>query len=324
MSTLDRRPCTTGLAAAIAGIVTLSLITAPPDVDVAVPRVEVHPVRLAAATTAEISTAAVNTFVRLASAVTPAGLLPTSGTQPAASSQDTTNAAAVPTWIGTIAVRLVIAPFWYLAFPVTIPISAALAVLAEANRPPPVTPQMVFNRAVVIFFSTPFVYAAPGSRITQTIPGTVATTASVGASAAASAATASEGQTKPVVNKFARLITTTLNTGKGQAGAAAPIWRTVTPKRTVAPKHLSSAAQGDAVVGASQVSRNEPSAHPGPQQTADTSRLKGGPVVGKPQISGDETSAHSGPQRTGDTSMTSNLNDAIKHANGTIGKKAQN
>jgi hypothetical protein len=282
----DRRPFTTGLGAAIAGVVTLSVVTAPPHVDVASSRVEVHPVQLAAATTAEISTTAVNTATGLASAVTPAGLLPTPGTHPATPSQDTITAAAVPAWIGTIAIRLVIAPFWYMAFPITIPISYVLAVLVEANRPPPVTAQMVFNRAALIFFSTPFVYAAP----TDPSAGPAVPAASVGASAATSTATASEVKTKPVVTKFARLVTTTLNTAKTQIGAAV---RTVAPKLTVAPKPL-------------------------------TSAVNGGPPAGTPQVSRNEPTAHSGSLRTAVTSMASNLNNAVKHAIGVRGKEAQN
>jgi len=134
--------------------------------------------------------------------------------------------------------------------------------------------------------------ATTSSLIRQAIRAGVATTASVGAPAAASAATASEVQTKPVVNKFARLVTTTLNTVKAQTGAAAPILRTVAPKRTVVPKPLSFA-------------------------------VNGGPVVGKPKVSRSEPTAHSDSLRTAVKSTTSNLSNTVKHAIGTISKKAQ-
>ena len=87
MDLVRSRPSTIGPAAAVTAIVTLSLITPPPNVDVAFSRAEVHAVQLAAATTAEISTTAVNTAVRLAWAVKSAGLLPISVIHPAATSQ---------------------------------------------------------------------------------------------------------------------------------------------------------------------------------------------------------------------------------------------
>jgi hypothetical protein len=100
-------------------------------------------------------------------------------------------------------------------------------------------------------------------------------------------------KTAPVVTKSARPVTTMLNTVKAQIGAAAPMLRTVAPKRTVTPKTLSGA-------------------------------VNGGPVAGKPQVSRHEPSTHTGPLRTAIKSMTSNLNNAVKHAISTISKKAQN
>jgi hypothetical protein len=195
MSKLDRRPFTSFLAAAI---ITLGLITPPPpNVDVASSRVEAPAVQLAAATTSEISTTAVNTFVRLASAVSPASLSPTSGTDPAAPSQGATNAAAGTTsvadalaLIATIALGLVYAPFWYLAFPITLPISYALAAIASLNGD--TTAQQLSKLAFAVFFDTPFSYAKttlqywgliPTAASTDPSAGPVVSTASVAASA---------------------------------------------------------------------------------------------------------------------------------------------
>jgi hypothetical protein len=293
MILVNRRPFTTGLAAAIAAIVTLSLITPPPNVDVASSRVEVPAVQLAAATTAEISSTAVNTFVRLASAVAPARVVPTSGTHPAAPNQGATTAAALPPgvtnvldWIGTIALGTPIAAIWYLAFPLTLPLSYWLANTAakigpilcivftctQPPPPPPTTPLGILKLAAGIFLTFPFLLA----NFFFPSGGPFGSPASVAASAPAF-----EVKTKPLATKFARLITTTLNTVKAQTGAAAPILPTVAPKPL-------------------------------------TSAEKTGAVVGKPQVS------HSGSLRTAVASTTSNLNNAIKHAISTISKKAQN
>jgi hypothetical protein len=127
--------------------------------------------------------------------------------------------------------------------------------------------------------------------LTQAASDALLPTPTIGASTTAAptdpSATASEVQTTPLITKLARLVTTTHNTVKARTNAAAPI------PRTVAPKPLSVAA-------------------------------KNGPVAGKPHISHNEPTTHSGALRTAVKSMTSNLNNAVKHATGTISKKVQN
>jgi hypothetical protein len=286
MSILARRPFTTGLAAAIAGIVTLSLVAPPPNVDVAFSRVEVPAVQLAAATTAEISTTAVNTFVRLASAVSPADGVPTSGTHPAAPSQGATTAAALPpgvtnalSWIGGVAVGALIAPIWYLAFPLSLPISYEIARIGQVfcfpalhcPPSPPPTVQEILKNTLEIFLLFPFVLPAIIINTLITSPTAASTDTPAG----------------PAVTKFARLVTTTFNTVKAQIGAAAPI------QRTVAPKPLSFA-------------------------------VKSGPLAGNPRVSRNEPTARSGALRTAVKSMTGNLSNTVKHATGITSKNAQN
>ena len=80
---LSVHPYTTGLAAASSAIITLGLVTAPPNIDAVVVRAEGHTVQLDAAVVAEISTAAVNTaaaIVHPAAATATQGL--TTGTAP--------------------------------------------------------------------------------------------------------------------------------------------------------------------------------------------------------------------------------------------------
>jgi hypothetical protein len=132
--------------------------------------------------TARISTTAVNTaVVRLASAVTPASLVLTSVTHPAAS-QSTTTAAAVPDDIAVgltiavgVALGLVIAPIWYLAFPATLPVSYGVAQLLPflsqlasffstgcecGPQPTPPTPQQLLGETLAIFLAGPIVLGA--------------------------------------------------------------------------------------------------------------------------------------------------------------------
>lgn len=204
MSMLDRRPSTTGLAAAIAGIVTLSLVTAPPNVDVAYPRVEVRPVQLAAMTATEIRAAALNTLAKVASAVTPVGApMPaatTSSQSPnahaAASIQQAPSAALATSSVSTstttvtstglrlltaiaalpnVAIlRVPVRVVWYIAFPITIP----LTLLAIDNANPPVSVEPMFNFLYVPYYFNkgPFAVASLISP-----PASTAVSASAGA-----------------------------------------------------------------------------------------------------------------------------------------------
>jgi len=90
------RPYTAGLAAASAGILTLSLVTAPPDMGIAVPRAEVHAARLAAVTAADISTAVVKIPLKFASVTNPPNV-PISAATPSTTSSVVRPAAASQT-----------------------------------------------------------------------------------------------------------------------------------------------------------------------------------------------------------------------------------
>jgi hypothetical protein len=282
------RPCTTGLAAAIAGIVAWSLVTAPlPDgaarTEPRVAQLESQVVQLEAlilrsattleeslstrvpsdraVTAADITAAAVSTAGTVVSHLKAAGSpTPTTGsstspsTAPATTIQHTANAALATTQGPIIKAILFVEDIIFVGF---LLIGTAITYIADLLG--------------FCLFSCPPRVVAP---------------------AAASAAAVSPVETKPVVNKVVRLITTTVNTVKARIGAAAPTPRTVAPKRTVSPKPLSVAVNGAPVAGKPQVSRNEPTAHPGPLRTAVRS-------------------------------MTSKPSHAVKHATG-ITKKAQN
>jgi hypothetical protein len=293
MDLVGSRPYTTGLAAAIAVIVALTLVTAPPPGGAArteppVVQAESQVVQLealirqSAATlersistrvpsdravaAADITTAAVSTAGTMASQLNAAGSpTPITGsstsllTRPAATRQRTANAALATT-----------------AIPITTIWPKIQAAIIQA---------VLFVESVALLgfllvgTLVVFIADALGFCLFGCPP-------SVVAPAAASEAAVSPVQTKPVVNKLVERVTTTVNAVKARTSAA-PI------PRTVRPKPLSSA-------------------------------VKGGPVVGKPQVSRHAPSGHSGLLRTAVRSRTSNLSNAVKHAIGTTRKKVQN
>jgi hypothetical protein len=142
------RPYTTGLAAIGASIIALSMVSAPPDVsrvDLAVTRsVEARVVQLAASTSATVVRPAAAPSVIAAPSVT--------------------NEAAAPTIGGTVrsievaALGVAIAAVWYLAAPVTIPLTVAALYLLSQIGSPQSHPNL--GTYVVVFVALPFQLAA--------------------------------------------------------------------------------------------------------------------------------------------------------------------
>jgi hypothetical protein len=132
------RPYTTGLAAIGASIIALGMVSAPPDVsrvDLAVTRpVEVHVIQLAAATSATVSREAAAPSV--------------------------INEAAAPTIGGTVrsieiaALGVAIAAVWYLAAPVTFPLTVGFIYLGSQFNFPHTNPTLATY--VAAFVGIPF------------------------------------------------------------------------------------------------------------------------------------------------------------------------
>lgn len=292
MDLVGSRPYTTGLAAAIAVIVALTLVTAPPPGGAArteppVVQAESQVVQLEAlirqsaatlersistrvasdraVTAADITTAAVSTAGTMASQLNAAGSpTPITGsstsllTRPAATRQRTANAALATTAIPitTIWPKIQAAIIQAVLFVESVALLGFLLV-----------------GTLVVFLADALGFCLFGCPPSVVAP-------------AASEAAVSPVQIKPVVNKLVERVTTTVNAVKARTSAA-PI------PRTVRPRPLSSA-------------------------------VKGAPVVGKPQVSRHAPSGHSGLLRTAVRSRTSNLSNAVKHAIGTTSKKVQN
>jgi hypothetical protein len=229
-------PYTTSLAAAAAIIVTLSLVTAPPNVD--------------SATTGSHTTAVNTTAIRLAAAVTAASLVPTSVTHPAASRS--TTAAGVPpinvadglTLIARIALGVVVVPIWYLAFPLTLPLSYFFAQGLIGFSLQPSTPQQLLQATLEIFLAGPFF-------VVSELP---------------AAASASQIPLSSAGTPAASGIQTTPSTAKAHIGAAAPI-----PSKTLTPKPLTATTTGTPALATEKPSRTTPLAHSGLSRTASTS-----------------------------------------------------
>jgi hypothetical protein len=318
MSMPDRRPFTTSLAAVMASIVALSLVTPTPDVDVALLRAEVHDVQLTTATTAQISTIAVSPAVRGTVAAAASTVAPTSApaaaTAPSPSADQVVPLAATATdiestieIIGGVGVGLLIAPIWYSLAPITIPLSllaayAGVTLAAGLSRlfcsgnitclgppPPPPTATDFLRAAAAFFLAAPFL--AGGTNLVQFVSDAVgpwlqSVFPGIAAQATAAVSAAAPVTPKPVVNGLAARATT-VNTVKAQTRPAASLLPTVAPKPTIAPKPLSFAVQGTL-------------------------------LVGKPQLS------QSGSLRAADTSMTSNLSKTVKHPVGASSNTTEN
>jgi hypothetical protein len=272
MSIHGRRPVTTFLAAALAGIVTLSLVIAPQpsgaarakpqvvQVDSQVVQLDALLVRSAAMVEKSLGTgvqsdavsAGVSTAGALASALKVAGSptsVTASSTSPLtgpATAQSTTNAA----------LAITIPP------PITMLLTAICSSTGQACN---VLGAIVFIGVVAAVFFLgvlPFglVFGAiqivgnclqAGLSCFRGIP--------AAAPAAAAGIAVSPAQTEPVVNKLVGLVTTTVNTVKTVAGATL-IPQTVPRKLTLLPKPLLAAVDRGVPAGPPPTARNEPPA----------------------------------------------------------------
>jgi hypothetical protein len=134
------------VAAAGAGILTLGLVTAPPNPDIARARAETQAVRLAAVTAAHVPLPVVNAAAPVPmTAITPSRSAtstppesPFAAATPHANAVTTTEIVTSVVWtVGAIA----LAPIWYVGFPVTLPLSIvlgnALYAFGHPLSPPP-------------------------------------------------------------------------------------------------------------------------------------------------------------------------------------------
>ncbi len=196
----DVRPCTAGLAAASAGILTLSMVTAPPNTGVAISRAEVHAVvQLAAVATADARTPV----------VTPVAAASTSSITPRSANAITPQASAsLPSpqaifadilannW-AKAALTIGLASVWYVAFPITLPLSifGAAAILKALSSSPLISSGPMSNvKALVagivlgtsVFAVVPAlsVAGALGSLISPLLPAPSTTTAATTMSSA--------------------------------------------------------------------------------------------------------------------------------------------
>lgn len=165
------RPYTAGLAAVGASIIALGLVSAPPSVDVAVTRrAEAHAVQLAAAT--EIRATLASTAATALKAVSlPRTATVPSASQvalPAATTSGTTNDAAATTLgadpladILAIPLAVPIAAIWYLAAPITFPLTWLLERIIIPGTAPVQTPAL--TNVIGTFLEIPFVLALIGA-----------------------------------------------------------------------------------------------------------------------------------------------------------------
>lgn len=140
------RPCIAAVAAAGAGILTLGLVTAPPNPDITRARAETQAVRLAAVTVAHVPLPVLNAAAPVPmTAITPSrGAASTLPASPFAAATPQANA-ATPTEIVTsvlwTAGAIALSPIWYVGFPVTLPLSIvlgnALYAFGHPLSPPP-------------------------------------------------------------------------------------------------------------------------------------------------------------------------------------------
>jgi hypothetical protein len=161
------RPYTAGLAAVGASIIAVSLVSVPPNVDVAFTRrAEANAVQLAAAT--EIRAALASTTATVATALK-AVSLPRTATVPSASpvalpaattSGATNDAAATTSGVNPLAFILAIplavpiAAIWYLAAPITFPLAWLLARITIPPTSAVQTPALI--NVIEAFLAVPF------------------------------------------------------------------------------------------------------------------------------------------------------------------------
>jgi hypothetical protein len=163
-------PCSAVLAVAGAGILSLSLVTAPSSVGVVASRNEVHAVQLAAITASSISNVVLDTAADLTSAVALSSQAPAAAARSSADSTASTSAAATasvtPADIATgvigiladVAVGVVLlaidVPLWYLLAPVTFTLTGLVTVIGGCSA------ATCFTSAATNFVVFPFIAPA--------------------------------------------------------------------------------------------------------------------------------------------------------------------
>jgi hypothetical protein len=327
MSMPDRRPFATSVAAVMAGILTLSLVTPAPDMDVALLRAEVHDVQLTAATTAQISTMTVSPASRGTVAAAASTVAPT----PAAATSGSANVVpwstlipefvnnipefvrnvadtAAKVAIGAIVISgeaaltaaglagiVVLTPLWYLAAPITYPLVYAntttfhICFGLDCQDNTPLPPATHDFAATMVFLALPLLAPIALIGAMGDLSNQVDSwlRSAFPALVQATAPSAAAPVTAKPVVNTLAAVATTVTRAKAPTRAAASILPTVAPKPTIAPKPLSFA-------------------------------LQGGLMIGKPLLS------QPGPLRTADTSTTSNLSKTVKHPVGVMSNTTQN
>lgn len=232
----DVRPFTAGLAAASAGILTLSMVTAPPNTGVAISRAEVHAVvQLAAVATADARTPV----------VTPVAAASTSSITPRSANAITPHASAsLPSpqailadilannW-AKAALTIALASVWYVAFPITLPLSifGAAAILKALSSSPLISSGPMSNvKALVagivlgtsVFAVVPAlsVAGALGSLISPLLPAPSTTAAATTMSSASASPSGSPALTRRGHRGIAGSPGTVMN-ARARAAAAA-------------------------------------------------------------------------------------------------------
>ena len=168
-------PCSAVLAVAGAGILSLSLMTAPPSTSAATARTEFHAVQLAAVTASAISNAVLDTAADLTSAVTVPSQTPAAGRTSSADSAVSTSAAATASItpdgvvlgilgilanvaVGTLLLAIDV-PLWYLLAPVTFTLAGLVTVIGGCSA------ATCWTSAASNFLAFPFI--APGLALQQ-------------------------------------------------------------------------------------------------------------------------------------------------------------
>lgn len=245
------RPYTAGLAAASAGILTLSLVTAPPNIDVAVSPAEVHAVQLAAVTAADIPTVAVNAAASVPTPALAPG--PVAAATPRADAslpapQDVLASILANKW-GRAALVLALTPIWYAGFPVVLPVAVFVLYSLQQGQRDPLT-ALVFGTAVYV--------AGPLAAIYVTVSALFASPASATAAANSTSSPTTNPSVSPQVTRNER------------RGIASPRRSTAASARAVAAATVTGQPKADASVGAEQGTPNTTGAEQGHRGVANS------------------------------------------------------
>jgi hypothetical protein len=243
MSMLESRRSATGLAAALAGIVACSLITASPPggLERTKPplwQVDSHVVQLEAATASKLgagavtATAAVAAIARTSAPATATSPSATAAVSLAAIAADVKSVilrtVATSLEIAIIGVTGLIAPVWYLSAPITLPLTYVIAphatfclVSTTSCYDAPPTPLQHALGSVVVFLFAPylavnFLLSAENNWLSSTFPDVFPPTAAQATKPVSAAATATATS---VVNKRIERLGAVVNTAKTLAVA---------------------------------------------------------------------------------------------------------